>query len=78
MNEAYNFGMPVALIRTLISRRLHCRDIRSSILCMHLFTYSVTHCEAIETTLIQQTSCMYAYIFKGGSAGLEAFADFEP
>lgn len=42
MHVAHTFGMQVALIRAVISLRLHCRDIRSSILCMHVFTYLVT------------------------------------
>ena len=58
MNMAHTFGMQieVALIRTLISQRLDCVDIRSSILCMHVFTYLVTHSEAQQTTRMHATN----------------------
>lgn len=79
MNVALTFGMQVALIRALIYLRRHCRNICSSILCMHVFSYLVTPTEAEHTTtdyMQKKYSSMYTYIVKRSSAGLGVLADF--
>lgn len=74
LNVVHIFGMQFALIRTLTSWRLHFRNIRSSIFCMHVFTYLVTHSERQQTALIlQQTivTCIHTFLE-------EVHLDWEP